>query len=118
MEGQQAQKVNEAARQFAEALTESYEKVSDHSVSAQALNAELTQGFFNAVVSNLYRQAESNREMTQELIEQARRGQEVSQTMNRRIRRRMSGRNGCSNTSIKKKDLQRTRHTSAGMFTK
>ena len=55
MEGQQAQKVNEAARQFAEALTESYEKVSDQSVSAQALNAELTQGFFNAVVSNLYR---------------------------------------------------------------
>ena len=81
MEGQQAQKVNEAARQFAEALTESYEKVSDHSVSAQALNAELTQGFFNAVMSNLYRQAESNREMTQELIEQARRGQEVSQTL-------------------------------------
>ena len=81
MEGQQAQKVNEAARQFAEALTESYEKVSDQSVSAQALNAELTQSFFNAVVSNLYRQAESNREMTQELIEQARRGQEVSQTL-------------------------------------
>ena len=81
MEGQEGQKVNEGAREVAEALGGSYEKGSDHSVSAQALNAALTQGYFNAVVSNLYRQAESNREMTQELIEQARRGQEAAQSL-------------------------------------
>ena len=83
MDDQQAQKVNEAARQFAEALVESYEKVSDRAVSAEALNAALTQSFFNAVVSNLYGQAQSNLEMTQELIEQARRGQEAAQSLAR-----------------------------------
>lgn len=81
MDKSQQQKINEAARQFTEALTESYEKVSDHAVSVQALNAELTQSFFDAVVSNLYGQAESNQEMTQELIEQARRGQEAGQAL-------------------------------------
>lgn len=81
MDEAQQQKINEAARQFTQALTESYEKVSDHAVSVQALSAELTQSFFDAVVSNLYSQAESNREMTQELIEQARRGQEAGQSL-------------------------------------
>ena len=75
------QQINEAARQFTEALTQSYEKVSDHAVSVQALNAELTQSFFDAVVRNLYVQAESNREMTQELLEQVRRGQEAGRAL-------------------------------------
>lgn len=81
MDEAQQQRINEAARQFTEALIESYEKVSDHAVSVQALSAELTQSFFDAVVSNLYSQAENNREMTRELIEQARRGQEAGQTL-------------------------------------
>jgi hypothetical protein len=81
MDEQQAQKVNEAAQKFAEALAESYRNLSDRSVSAQALNAELTQSFFNAVIGNLYHQAESNREMDQELVEQARRGQESAQVL-------------------------------------
>ncbi len=81
MDEQQAQKVNEAAQKFAEALAESYRNLSDRSVSAQALNAELTQSFFNAVIGNLYHQAENNREMAQELVEQARRGQESAQVL-------------------------------------
>ncbi len=81
MDESQQQKINEAAQQFTEALTQSYEKVSDHAVSAQALNAELTQSFFDAVVSNLYVQAESNREMIQDLLEQIRRGQEAGQDL-------------------------------------
>lgn len=81
MDDQQAHKVNEAARKFAEALTESYGKVSDRTISAQGLSAELTQSFFNAVISNLYRQAGGNRAMTRELIEQAQRGQEAAQVL-------------------------------------
>jgi phospholipid N-methyltransferase len=81
MDESQQQKINEAAQQFTEALTQSYEKVSDHAVSVQALNAELTQSFFDAVVRNLYVQAQSNREMTQDLLEQVRRGQEVGQDL-------------------------------------
>ena len=58
--GQQSQ-VNEAAEKFAESLTEAYRAVAGRSVSAQELNAQLTQEFFNGVINNLRTQAESNR---------------------------------------------------------
>ena len=41
--------------------------MADRAVSAQQLNAELTQNFFNSVINNLRSQAESNRQMTEEL---------------------------------------------------
>src|SRR3712207_8391037 len=67
MDQQQQQQVNEAAEKFAEAVRESYQTVADRAVSAQHLNAELTQNFFNSVINNLRSQAESNRQMTEEL---------------------------------------------------
>ena len=57
MDQQQQQQVNEAAEKFAEAVRESYQTVADRAVSAQQLNAELTQNFFNSVISNLRSQA-------------------------------------------------------------
>ena len=51
------------------------------SVSVQELNAQLTQDFLNAVINNLRTQAESNRALAEDLIEQRRRQQEASQTL-------------------------------------
>jgi hypothetical protein len=83
MDDQQARKVNEAAEKFAESLTEAYQALADRSVSAQELNAHLTQSFFNRVIENLGTQAESNRTLAGNLIEQQRKQQEASRTLAR-----------------------------------
>ena len=75
------QQANEAAKQFADAVRASYQAVADRSVSAQALNAQLTQQFFTDVINNLRGQAEDNRTMTQELVDQQRRTQEAGQAL-------------------------------------
>ena len=81
MDQQQQQQVNEAAEKFADAVRESYRAVADRTVSAQELNAELTQNFFNSVINNLRAQAESNRDMTQQLADQQQRQQEATQAL-------------------------------------
>jgi hypothetical protein len=83
MDDQQATKVNEAAEKFAKSLTEAYQALTDRSVSAQEINAHLTQSFFNCVIENLGTQAESNRTLAGNLIEQQRKQQEASQTLAR-----------------------------------
>jgi len=69
------------AQKFAEAVRESYQTVADRAVSAQQLNAELTQNFFNSVINNLRSQAESNRQMTQDLQGQQERQREATQAL-------------------------------------
>jgi hypothetical protein len=81
MDQKQHKRVNEAAEKFAEAIKESYQALADRSVSAQELNAQLTQDFFNGVISNLRGQAESNRALAEDLIEQQRKQQEASQAL-------------------------------------
>ena len=81
MEDREAQRVNEAAEKFAESLTEAYRAVAGRSVSTQVLNAQLTQDFFNGVINNLRTQAESNRALAEDLIEQQKRQQEASQAL-------------------------------------
>jgi len=81
MEDREAQRVNEAAEKFAESLTEAYRAVAGRSVSTQELNAQLTQDFFNGVINNLRTQAESNRALAEDLIEQQRKQQEASQAL-------------------------------------
>jgi light-regulated signal transduction histidine kinase (bacteriophytochrome) len=71
----------EAEKQFADAVRASYQAVADRSISAQALNAQLTQQFLNSVINNLRGQAEDNRAMTQELVDQQRRTQEAGQAL-------------------------------------
>jgi hypothetical protein len=81
MDQEQEKRVNEAAEKFAEAIKESYQALADRSVSAQELNAQLTQDFFNGVINNLRGQAESNRALAEDLIEQQRKQQEASQAL-------------------------------------
>ena len=75
MDERQQRQVNEAAEKFAEAIRESYQALADRSVSAQELNAKLTQEFFNGVINNLRTQAENNRALAEDLIEQQRKQQ-------------------------------------------
>ena len=81
MDERQQKQVNEAAEKFAEALKESYQSIADRSVSAQELNARVTQDFFNGVILNLRTQAENNRALSEDLIEQQRKQQEASQAL-------------------------------------
>ncbi len=81
MDERQQKRVNEAAEKFAEAIKESYQALADRSVSAQELNAQLTQEFFNGVINNLRTQAENNRALAEDLIEQQRKQQEASQQL-------------------------------------
>ncbi len=81
MDEWQQRQVSEAAEKFAEALKESYESLADRSVSAQELNAQLTQDFFNGVINNLKTQAENNRALSEDLIAQQRKQQEASQAL-------------------------------------
>jgi hypothetical protein len=75
------QRTAEAAEQFAEAVRASYQAVADRSVSAQALNAELTQQFFTDVINNLRTQTQDTRHMSQQLADQQRRTQEAAQAL-------------------------------------
>jgi polyhydroxyalkanoate synthesis regulator phasin len=77
----QKQQVNEAAEKFADALKESYKSIADRTVTAQELNAQLTQDFFNGVINNLRTQAEGNRALSEDLIEQQRKQREASQAL-------------------------------------
>ncbi len=81
MDERQQKQVNEAAEKFAEAIKESYQALADRSVSAQEINAQLTQDFFNGVISNLRTQAENNRALAEDLVEQQKKQQEASQAL-------------------------------------
>jgi len=80
MDQNQQKMVNEAAEKFAGAIKESYQALADRSVSAQELNAQLTQESCNGVINNLRTQAESNRALADDLIEQ-RKQREASQAL-------------------------------------
>jgi hypothetical protein len=81
MDQDQQQRINHAAEQFADALVEQLRTVSNRAVGVQEQGAQLTQNFFNRVVENLRTQAERNREMTQQLVDQQQRGVEAAQRL-------------------------------------
>jgi hypothetical protein len=81
MDTKQQKQVTEAAEKFAAALRDSYKTVAERGASAQQLNAELTQTFFNSVIGNLRAQADINREAAGELIEQQQRQREATQAL-------------------------------------
>ncbi len=83
MAEEQQQRINQAAQQFADAVRDSYQAVADRTVSAQELNAQLTQEFFNRVIDNLRTQAEDTRQMGQQLADQQQRAAEAGQTLTR-----------------------------------
>ena len=77
----QQRQINEAAEKFADAIKGSYQAVANRAGAAQELNAQLTEYFFNRVISNLRTQANHNREMTQQLADQQQRGAEAAQQL-------------------------------------
>jgi hypothetical protein len=81
MEQQQRREVNEVAEEFADAVRDSYRAVADHAVSAQQLNAELTENFFNSVINNLYAQAKESRRVTQQWAGPQQRAAEAGQQL-------------------------------------
>jgi ABC-type transporter Mla subunit MlaD len=81
MAEEQQQRINQAAEQFANAVRDSYQAVADRTVSAQELNAQLTQDFFNRVIDNLRSQAEDTRQMGQQLTDQQQRATEAGRTL-------------------------------------
>jgi len=81
VEEQQTRRVNEAAEKFADAATEAFRTVSEHTTASQQLNAELTQQFFNSVIENFRQQAEGNREMGHQLADYTQRQQEATQQL-------------------------------------
>ena len=81
MDEQQQQRVSEAAEKFANALRESYQTVASRGESAQQLNAEMTQQFFNTVINHLQSQVDANVQTGEQLAEQAQRGQEASRQL-------------------------------------
>jgi len=83
LDDKQQRQVDEAAEKFAIAIRESFEAVAERGVSAQQLNAELTQSFFNSVIDNLRAQIEANRALTRELAEQQERQMEATQAFAR-----------------------------------
>ena len=81
MDEQQQQRINRAAEEFANALIESQRSMSERGVSTQEMNAQLTQHFFNNVITNLQRVTEETRGASQELSEQTQRAQEAARTL-------------------------------------
>jgi hypothetical protein len=83
MDEQQTKRINEAAREFADALIESQRIVSEHSTEAQERQVQLTQTFFESVTNHIRAQAEIGDAAARDLAEQARKGQEASQELTR-----------------------------------
>ena len=81
MDEQQQRLINEAAEQFATALKDSHQAVAERSVSAQEINAQLTQDFFNHTINNLRTQAEGTRQLGQQLADQQQRATEAGHTL-------------------------------------
>lgn len=81
MDEKQQKQINEAAEKFAEAVKDSYEAMTNRAMSAQEMNAQLTQAFFNSVQSNLQAQAEGNQALAQDLVEHQKKQQEASREM-------------------------------------
>ena len=69
---QQQQRLHQAAEQLANAIRESYHALAERGTSAQELNAQLAQEFFDRVIENLRTQVEETQQMGQQLADQQR----------------------------------------------
>jgi hypothetical protein len=78
---QEHQGLNEAAEQFTDALVQSYQVVSELGVTTQERNVQLTEEFFNKVVSNLRTQADANVQLSEQIAEQQQRQVEAAQAL-------------------------------------
>src|SRR5918998_1745554 len=65
------EKANKAAERLAKTTGDSYKTVVDHTVALQERNLKFWQTTFDGAVREIQGQAESNRELTQELVDRA-----------------------------------------------
>jgi hypothetical protein len=74
-------KANKAAERLAQTTRDSFETVVDHTVGLQERNVRFAQGLVDRSIRELRSQAESNRAMTQELVERAEQQRGALQTL-------------------------------------
>jgi hypothetical protein len=74
-------KANKAAERLAETTRDSFGTVLDHAVGLQERNVRFAQGLVDGTIKELRQQAESNRAMTQELVDRAERQRDAFQTL-------------------------------------
>jgi len=72
---------NRAAEKLAETTRDSYQTVVDHVVGLQERNVRFAQGIVDDSIEELRHQAESNRAMTQELVERVQKQRDAYQTL-------------------------------------
>ena len=75
------EKANRAVEQLAKTTGDSYKTVIDHTVALQERNVRFAQGLVDGTIKELRQQAESNRAMTQELVDRAERQRDAFQTL-------------------------------------
>ncbi len=81
MDELQTQRINQAAKEFSDALAASYRTLTNRTVSTQEQSAQLTQEFFEAVIDNLRAQTQGNQEMVQELVDQQQQQRKSAQAL-------------------------------------
>ena len=74
-------KANKAAERLAETTRDSFVTVVDHAVDLQERNVRFAQELVDDSIKELRYQAESNRALTQELVERAERQRDAFQTL-------------------------------------
>jgi hypothetical protein len=75
------EKANRAAERLAKTTGDSYRTVLDHTVALQERNVRFWQETFEGVVREIRGQAESNRALTQELVDRTERQRDALQTL-------------------------------------
>ena len=75
------EKSNRAVEQLAKTTGDAYKTVIDHTVGLQERNVRFAQGLVDETIKELRTQAESNRAMTQELVDRAERQRDAFQTL-------------------------------------
>ena len=74
-------KANKAAERLAETTRDSFGTVVDHAVGLQERNVRFAQGLVEDSIRELRQQAESNRALTQELVNRTERQRDALQTL-------------------------------------
>ena len=75
------EKANRAVGQLAKMTGDSYKTVIDHTVALQERNVRFAQGLVDGIIEEFRQQAESNRAITQELVERAEKQRDAFQAL-------------------------------------
>ncbi len=75
------EKANKAVEKLAQTTRDSYKTVLDHVVGMQERNVRFAQGVVDSSIKELRHQAETNRAMTQELVERTEKQRDAYQTL-------------------------------------